>query len=364
MTKILLAFAMVIVGIYVSAQSNQIDSTGNVGIGTTNPNTPLEVIGKTTLHGVVAIDSSVVIGDSLVIERDTKVKEDLRVDGKGIFEKKLRTKKSLVVDKDARIKRDIIMEDYAQDIQDYGIMFLDEDGKTYPVTKSLFKNLLVELGYEPTSCLQDPNGNTIFVTPTWHNQNPHTVYTGVGNCERNAIVGVNTAYPEAAMHIINETSLADNLLVLERDNSQIPTQEMVKINNNGHLHINAYQNPSDPFDNNYLMVTDVASGKKFLQLDKNGLLRAREIKVDPFVWPDYVFEEDYVLMPLSEVEQFIKKNGHLPNVKSAKEIEKEGINLGETDRMLMEKIEEMTLYMIQLEKKVKELESKLNEQKK
>lgn len=78
-------------------------------------------------------------------------------------------------------------------------------------------------------------------------------------------------------------------------------------------------------------------------------------------WPDYVFEEGYVLMPLSEVEKFINENGHLPNVKSADQIEKEGLNLNESNKVMMEKIEEMTLYMIELEKKVKRLESKIAE---
>lgn len=75
-------------------------------------------------------------------------------------------------------------------------------------------------------------------------------------------------------------------------------------------------------------------------------------------WPDYVFENDYRLMPISELEQSIRKNGHLPNVPSAAEIEKNGLNLGVMSKAQMEKIEELTLYIIQLEKRIKTLEEK------
>ncbi|MBL7732950.1 MAG: hypothetical protein JNM88_17395 [Chitinophagaceae bacterium] len=75
-------------------------------------------------------------------------------------------------------------------------------------------------------------------------------------------------------------------------------------------------------------------------------------------WPDYVFENDYRLMPISELEQSIRKNGHLPNVPSAAEIEKNGLNLGVMAKAQMEKIEELTLYIIQLEKRIKTLEEK------
>ncbi len=67
-------------------------------------------------------------------------------------------------------------------------------------------------------------------------------------------------------------------------------------------------------------------------------------------WADYVFEENYKLKPLTEVEKFIKKNKHLPNVPSANEMIKEGNDLAKTDALLLQKIEELTLYVIELKK--------------
>lgn len=72
-------------------------------------------------------------------------------------------------------------------------------------------------------------------------------------------------------------------------------------------------------------------------------------------WADYVFEPDYKLLPLEEVEKFTLENKHLPNVPSAEEMVNSGLDVAETSKMFMEKIEELTLYMIELNKEVKGL---------
>jgi len=74
-------------------------------------------------------------------------------------------------------------------------------------------------------------------------------------------------------------------------------------------------------------------------------------------WPDYVFSNDYQLRPLADVKNFIAKNKHLPNIPSAFEIEKEGVHLGDMTKRLMEKVEELTLYIIQLQEQVDELKN-------
>ncbi|MBL0057529.1 MAG: hypothetical protein IPP31_15455 [Chitinophagaceae bacterium] len=74
-------------------------------------------------------------------------------------------------------------------------------------------------------------------------------------------------------------------------------------------------------------------------------------------WPDYVFEQKYRLPRLDEVEAFISKNNHLPGIPSAKSIETNGLNVGEMQKMQMEKIEELTLYLIELKKEVEKLKA-------
>jgi hypothetical protein len=78
-------------------------------------------------------------------------------------------------------------------------------------------------------------------------------------------------------------------------------------------------------------------------------------------WADYVFADDYQLKSISEVETFIKENKHMPNVPSAAQVEEEGISLGEMAKIQQEKIEELMLYIIQQEKRIKALEVKLIE---
>ncbi|SNR62861.1 hypothetical protein SAMN04488009_2832 [Maribacter sedimenticola] len=94
------------------------------------------------------------------------------------------------------------------------------------------------------------------------------------------------------------------------------------------------------------------------ELAVNGEIRAKEIKVETANWPDYVFTKNYKLLSLEEVQKHIDKNGHLPNIPSATEIETNGVELGEMNRLLLEKIEELTLYIIRQEERIKILESK------
>jgi hypothetical protein len=74
-------------------------------------------------------------------------------------------------------------------------------------------------------------------------------------------------------------------------------------------------------------------------------------------WPDYVFEKDYELPPLEEVEEYIQANNHLPDVPTAEEVKANGLSLGEMNAILLKKVEELTLYVIEL-KKVSDDQSK------
>lgn len=78
-------------------------------------------------------------------------------------------------------------------------------------------------------------------------------------------------------------------------------------------------------------------------------------------WPDYVFDDDYQLKELSEVETYITSNKHLEGIPSIDEINEEGYHLEEMDALLLEKIEELTLYTIEKQKKIDVLKKKLNE---
>ena len=88
------------------------------------------------------------------------------------------------------------------------------------------------------------------------------------------------------------------------------------------------------------------------KLAVNGTIGAREVVVETSsaVWADYVFDKDYSLTPLDRVAEFVKVNKHLPEIPSAADVERDGHRLGEMDVLLLKKVEELTLYMIELKK--------------
>ncbi|MEQ9062722.1 MAG: hypothetical protein RIE58_00995 [Vicingaceae bacterium] len=95
-------------------------------------------------------------------------------------------------------------------------------------------------------------------------------------------------------------------------------------------------------------------------LETDGKFTTREVVVslvDHGAWPDYVFNEDYKLKSLQEVEKYIEINGHLPEVPSADKISEDGINLGEMNALLLKKLEELTLHVIQQSKEIEKLKT-------
>lgn len=95
------------------------------------------------------------------------------------------------------------------------------------------------------------------------------------------------------------------------------------------------------------------------KLTVNGTVHCSEVKVDVNIPPDYVFEEGYKLRTLEEVKKYIDENKHLPEVPSAKEMEKTGVSVGEMNMLLLKKVEELTLYLLDLKKENEILKTKI-----
>lgn len=102
--------------------------------------------------------------------------------------------------------------------------------------------------------------------------------------------------------------------------------------------------------NNGNVGVGLSSSSPAEKLSVNGNIRAKKVVVTQSGWSDYVFNEDYELRPLSEVAQFIKQNKHLPDIPSAKDVEETGIDVGDNQALLLKKIEELTLYLIEIKK--------------
>ena len=96
------------------------------------------------------------------------------------------------------------------------------------------------------------------------------------------------------------------------------------------------------------------------KLTVDGNVCAKEVRVSLSgspCWPDYVFAQDYDLMEISDLRSYVRQNRHLPGVPSAAEVEENGVELGATTEILLQKIEEMTLYILQLEERIQQLEN-------
>ena len=117
---------------------------------------------------------------------------------------------------------------------------------------------------------------------------------------------------------------------------------MVKFNSSGYVGLGGLETPQHP-------------------LDVKGTIRAHEVKVCLNLGCDYVFDEDYELMNLNELSAFVKTNKHLPDMAPAAQMEAEGINLSEMNALLLKKVEELTLYVIQQQEMLDKLQSEIQE---
>lgn len=144
-------------------------------------------------------------------------------------------------------------------------------------------------------------------------------------------------------------------------NSGLTWVDALHLANNGRVGIGT-TDPIAPLTVNGNIVVTNSSGVGQAVIYSTGYIRAREIQVDALTIPDYVFEKSYKLMTLKELNDFIIANKHLPNVPSASDYAKEGsVAVGELQLKTLEKVEELTLYILQLEQRISELEANLNE---
>ena len=185
-------------------------------------------------------------------------------------------------------------------------------------------------------------------------------------------IGIGTLYPNSEVHVVDGAIRVDNPSHLQSNKWQgwdVPLETpsgSAWVTHDAKAFVNG--NPKRlSFGMNstgwYWGMSGYAIGdtgndvKYALILEATGKLIAREIEVTTNGWADFVFADDYELASLSEVEKFIEENNHLPNVPSEKEVTEEGLNLGDMDAILLRKIEELTLYMIELKKENQELKA-------
>lgn len=186
-------------------------------------------------------------------------------------------------------------------------------------------------------------------------------------------IGIGTNTP-ANKFVVKSLDNDDNIIVLGLQPSiNDNTQGGLGVAAGGVISLNAYNNLTFQTDggNGYSehmrinsegkvgIGTTNFSGDHKLRVE--GSIGAREIKVEGTGWSDFVFENDYELKTLDEVEKYISKSGHLPEIPSEADVIENGINLGEMNAKLLQKIEELTLYLIEQNKNLEQANSNIKE---
>ena len=330
---------------------------------------------RLTVAGSARIDSTLTVSDSVTMSASASVGEDLRVAG------------NLYLPNIPPLTG----------VRDETILVTDPSG----LTKKLSVGILRDVMYSG-NC--DLVGGTV-TSPSWAN-GPNKLFS---ECPE-VLVGIGTSAPtrnldvvgvaKVSSHIWSNGSLSvgadmntfskcfiantnrtaaiqvkatgntqpyQRLLFLEYNNADTKIMEVTNTSTNRSPFVLKADGGMD-IDNGVTNILHLGTDgmfsisnntRKTFVVEANGLTRARKIKVDADVWADYVFEEDYKLMPLADVENFLKEHKHLPSIPSEKVMKEEGIDLAEMNVKMMEKIEELTLYLIQQNKELEKVKAEL-----
>ena len=251
--------------------------------------------------------------------------------------KNLNIEKNASINKNLTVEKKIIAPNLpaAEVLGNKDILIKGNNG----VLKTTKLGALVDAVYK-VECHQLNDGT--YPNPIWNNK-PGVIYAGAP-CPPGTKVAVGTQDAIATLDIRGNVNLS------EHSTTSIP--------NDVHVQVATSKDKA-------LVVSNTTNDTDVFRVYSNGTVWATEINVDQKEdFPDYVFASDYELMPISELETFIAKENHLPNIPSAEEVKKNGQNVANLQLKQMEKIEELTLYMIQMNNKLESIQKENNQLKK
>jgi len=355
--NLLLSLCSVFVFNGLLGQENVISENGNVGLGTTTPTARL------TVAGSARIDSSLVVNDSVTIAANARVEDDLRIGGNlylpNVREVNQLSNETILVKGPNGITQALSfskMTDfvYSRSCDLVGVNPTWNNGPDKLYTACT--GVRVGIGTDNPAFNLDVMGDAKTLGHLWAHQSL-SVGAGLNMFTKFYVVNGNRT---AAIHAntVGNTKPYQRLMFFEYDNPDTKIIEVINTATN-RTPFKLYADGQMEIDNGVTKIFHLGTDGMLsirnnsietFRVEAHGLVRARKIRVDSETWPDYVFEKDYRLLPLSELETFLIQNKHLPSVPSEQEIKAEGIDLGEMQVKMMEKIEELTLYLIQQNK--------------
>jgi len=382
-----------------SLAQNTFPTSGNTGIFTTTPSAALHV------KGTVRIDSAMTVQDSINVNGRTRTFE-LIVQGESKFVGDVVMKSGLKVDSTIKAKSDLIidgetkMHGDAKAFENFtvdGISILNGNVKMEGLTATEPDTLLNLLVLTPTGQVKlvdftniynlyktvglVPCSATDVAMPQWYfnvnklytpgdpvkvgigTENPTHKLTTIGTSySRKFLAGNQTASENALFNGYAENTGQD-LLILGRKIGLIQSQKF-KVSNNGAVQISKNgANTAFTILNgtgHAVAVKDDAMNS-ILQLQNDGLLKVRKIRVDLEFWSDYVFEEGYQFHSLEQTEAFVLENKHLPGVPSEEQLCEEGVDLVQMQQIQMEKTEEIYLHLFEMNKRMETLQLQMEQ---
>lgn len=198
----------------------------------------------------------------------------------------------------------------------------------------------------------DVNGK-LFLHSSYYNPNTTTYYSYLYWEAHKLELGLpQGTYSHAIVDIVpggcSVASLYSQLSMYQA-HSETEKEERIRFSTNGYCWVNNNSN------------FGIGTNHPLYKLDVRGTVRADEILVNNVSGADFVFDDSYQLRPLSELKEFVEENQHLPEIPSAAEMQENGVNMNDFQMQLLQKVEELTLYIILQEQRIQELENVVNQ---
>lgn len=337
-----------------------------------NVNKDITALGDITSKGEVIATDTMRAQKDILIDGNAKVGGDLTISGNSLFEQDVTIKKTLSFDGTNGFTK--ITNGNNNTIRYGSVNIAPHNNPCAAQPTSIFThqfggNLQV---YDPSTA---NTGGTVMNLQTWVGGSSIDASTGgqlqgsnlllnyfcgndVGICVgqnggvvsngKNVEIGLPSRNIQTALNIKLQNGINKGITIL---NPNIDANKNVfEIEADGKTHIGIDKVMGGPHTN------------AMLSVGGNGKIACKEVRVfnnTTGYWADFVFEKNYKLMPLKDVENYYKKFNHLPDVPTSNEIYSNGNDLAKTDAVLLQKIEELTIYVVELNKKIEALENKL-----